>query len=45
VNTLDVLIKCRVTRQLVLLLELLNKVWGLKGCCGTAMSDCKLQGG
>ena len=31
-NTLDVLIKCRVTRQLVLLLELLNKVWGLTGC-------------
>ena len=31
-NTLDVLIWCRVTRQLVLLLELLNKVWGLEGC-------------
>ena len=28
-NTLDVYIWCRVTRQLVLLLELLNKVWDL----------------
>ena len=31
-NTLDVVIWCRVTRQLVLLLELLNQVWGLEGC-------------